>query len=153
MSKDIIQCFLMLFNSLTKKQQIIQVNHYTSIQEVKKDNIYNILKGSGCILKAKMHQINLKGPITTCTSCLIPIFRSNQRVQLLPMQTTNSVVKLPRLALQVEMSWHHSLVQSVGQSVVTQLSELVSCRLNMDILFVDTSGLSIHLYYGILWLF
>ena len=48
-------------------------------------------------------------------------------------------MKLPRLALQVEMSWHHSLVQSVGQSVVTQLSELVGCRLNMDVLFVDTS--------------
>ena len=64
---------------------------------------------------------------------------------LLPMWTTNSVVKLPRLALQVEMSWHHSFVQSVGQSVVTQLSELVSCWLNMDVLFVDTSGLSIDL--------
>ena len=61
------------------------------------------------------------------------------------MWTTNSVVKLPRLALQVEMSWHYSLVQSVGQYVVTQLSELVSCWLNMDVLFVDTSGLSIHL--------
>ena len=72
---------------------------------------------------------------------------------LLPMWTTNSVVKLPRLALQVEMSWYHSLVQSVGQSVVTQLSELVSCRLNMDVLFVDTSGLSIHLCKGILWLY
>ena len=55
-------------------------------------------------------------------------------------------MKLPRLALQVEMSWHHSLAQSVEQSVVTQLSELISCRLNMDVLFVDTSGLNIHLY-------
>ena len=72
---------------------------------------------------------------------------------LLPMWTINSVVKLPRLALQVEMSWHHSLVLSVGQSVLTQLSELVSCRLNMDVLFIDTSGLSIHLYKGILWLY
>ena len=44
-------------------------------------------------------------------------------------------MKLPRLALQVEMSWHHSLVQSVEQFFVTQLSELVSCRLNMDVLF------------------
>ena len=51
------------------------------------------------------------------------------------------------------MSWHHSLVQSVGQSVVTQLSELVGCRLNMDVLFVDSSGLNIHLYKGILLLF
>ena len=68
------------------------------------------------------------------------------------MWTTNSIVKLPRLALQVEMIWHHSLFQSVGQYVVTQLSELVSCRLNMDVLFVDTSGLSIHLCKGILWL-
>ena len=61
------------------------------------------------------------------------------------MYTTNIVVKLPRLALQVEMSWHHSLVLSVGQYVVTQLSELLGCRLNMDVLFVDTSGLSILL--------
>ena len=61
------------------------------------------------------------------------------------MWTTNCVVKLPKLALQVEMNWNHFLVQSVGQSVVAQLSELVSCRLNMDVLFVDTSGLSIHL--------
>ena len=61
------------------------------------------------------------------------------------MWTTNSVVKLPRLALQVEMSWHHSLVQSVEQFVVILLSELVGCRLNMDVLFVVTSGLSIHL--------
>ena len=60
------------------------------------------------------------------------------------MWTTNSIVKLPRLALQVEISWHHSLIQSVGQSVVTQLSEIVSCRLNIDVLFVGTSGLSIH---------
>ena len=61
------------------------------------------------------------------------------------MGTTNSVVKLPRLALQVEMSWHHSLVQSVEKFVVTQLSALGSSRLNMDVLPVDTSGLSIHL--------
>ena len=69
------------------------------------------------------------------------------------MQTTNRIVKLPMLALQVEISWHCSLVQSVGQSVVTQLSEQVSCRLNMDVLFVDTSGLSIHLCKEIFWLF
>ena len=69
------------------------------------------------------------------------------------MWTTNSVVKLPSLALQVEMNRHHSLVQSVGQSVVTQLSEIVSFRLNKDVLFVDTSGLSIHLCKGILWLY
>ena len=62
-------------------------------------------------------------------------------------------MKLPRLALQVEMSLHHSLVQSVKQFVVTQLSELESCRLNMDVLFVVTSGLSIHLYKGILWIY
>ena len=68
------------------------------------------------------------------------------------MWTTNSVVKLPRLALQVEMSWHHSLVQSVGQSAVTQLRELVSFRLNMNDLFVGTSGLSIHLCKGTPWL-
>ena len=55
------------------------------------------------------------------------------------MWTSSSVVKLPRLALQVEMSWHHSLVQSVKQFVVTQLSELGSSRLNMDVLSVDTS--------------
>ena len=61
------------------------------------------------------------------------------------MLTTNIVVKLLRLALQVEMSWHHSLVQSVEQFVVTLLSELVDCRLNMDVTFLGTSGLSIHL--------
>ena len=49
------------------------------------------------------------------------------------------------LALQVEMIWHHSLVQSVEQFIVTLLSELVGCRLNMNVLFVVTSGLSIHL--------
>ena len=69
------------------------------------------------------------------------------------MWTTNVVVKLPRLVLQVEMSWYHSLVLSVGQYVVTQLSELVGRRLNMDVLFVDKSGLSIHLCKGILWLY
>ena len=51
------------------------------------------------------------------------------------------------------MSWHPSLVQSVEQFVVTQLSELGSSRLNMDVLSVDTSGPSIHLCWGILWLF
>ena len=61
------------------------------------------------------------------------------------MWITKSVVKLPRLALQVEMSWYHSLVQSVEQFVVTLLSELLGYRLNMDVLFVVTSGLSIHL--------
>ena len=54
-------------------------------------------------------------------------------------------MKLQRLALQVERSWYPSLVQSVEQFVVTQLSEVVGCRLNMDVLFVVTSGLSIHL--------
>ena len=43
-------------------------------------------------------------------------------------------MKLPRLVLQVEMSWYHSLVLSVGQYIVTQLSKLGSCRLNMDVL-------------------
>ena len=41
---------------------------------------------------------------------------------------------LPRLVLQVEMTWYHSLVLSVGQYVVTQLSKLGSFRLNMDVL-------------------
>ena len=57
-----------------------------------------------------------------------------------------SVVKLPRLALKMEMSWHHSFVQSLEQSIVILLSELVGCRFNVDVLFVVTSGLSIHLY-------
>ena len=61
-------------------------------------------------------------------------------------------MKLPRLVLQVEMSWYHSLVPSVGQYIVTQLSELGSCRLNMDILFASTSGPNIHFCSGILWL-
>ena len=61
------------------------------------------------------------------------------------MSTTTSVVKLPRLALQVERSWHPSLIQSVEQFIVTQLSELGSSRLNMDVFSVDTSGPSIHL--------
>ena len=61
------------------------------------------------------------------------------------MKTTTSVMKLPRLALQVERSWHPSLVQNVEQFVVTQLSELGSSSLNMDMLSVDTSGPSIHL--------
>ena len=64
---------------------------------------------------------------------------------LLHILITNIIVKLPRLVLQVEMSWHHALFQSMGQSALTQLSKLVSCRLNMDVLFIDTSGLSIHL--------
>ena len=64
---------------------------------------------------------------------------------LLLIWTTISGVKLPKLALQVEISWHYSLVQSVEQFVVTQLSEVVGFRLNMDVLFVVTSGLSIHL--------
>ena len=62
-------------------------------------------------------------------------------------------MKLPRLALQVEISWHHSLAQNVGQYVVSQLSELVGYRLNIDVLFVDTSGLIIHLCKGILCLY
>ena len=40
------------------------------------------------------------------------------------MLTTSIVVRLPRLDLYVEMSWYHSLVQSVGQCVVTLLSML-----------------------------
>ena len=61
------------------------------------------------------------------------------------MWTTTIVVKLPRLALQMEMSWHHSLVQSVEQFIVTQLSKLVSYRLNIDVFFLVISVLSIHL--------
>ena len=69
------------------------------------------------------------------------------------MWITNIVVKLPRLVLQVEMSWYYSLVLSVGQYVVTLLSELGSCRLNMDVLCASRSGPSIHLCKGILWLY
>ena len=61
-------------------------------------------------------------------------------------------MKLPRLVLQVEMSLYHSLVPNVGQYIVTQLSKPGSCRLNMDVLYVGTSGLSIHLCKGIIWL-
>ena len=61
------------------------------------------------------------------------------------MWITNVVVKLPRLVLQVEMSWYHSLILNVGQYVVTLLSMLIGCKLNMDVFFVDTGGLSIHL--------
>ena len=68
------------------------------------------------------------------------------------MWITNVVMKLPRLDLQLEMSWYNSLVLNVGQYVVTLLSELGSSRLNMDVLYVSTSGLSIHLCKGILWL-
>ena len=39
---------------------------------------------------------------------------------------------------------HHYLAQSVEQFFVTQLSELAGCRLNMDVLFVIISGLSMH---------
>ena len=69
------------------------------------------------------------------------------------MWITNIVMKLPRLGLQVEMSWYHSLILSVGQYVVTLLGKLESCRLNMRALLAGTSGLSIHLYNGILWLY
>ena len=72
---------------------------------------------------------------------------------LLPTWTITIVVKIPILVLQVEISWYHFLVLSVGQYVVTQLSELGSCRLNMDFLFASISGLSIHLCKGILWLY
>ena len=68
------------------------------------------------------------------------------------MWITNVVVKLPQLVLQVEMSWYHSLVLSVGQYLKTLLSKLENCRLNMDVLYASTSGPSIHLYKGILWL-
>ena len=40
------------------------------------------------------------------------------------MLITSVVVKLPRLDLNVEMSWYHSLVHSVGQYVGTLLSVL-----------------------------
>ena len=68
------------------------------------------------------------------------------------MWITNVVVKLLRLVVEVKMSWYHSLVLSVGQYVVTLLSELENCRLNMDVLHARTSGPSIHLCKGILWL-
>ena len=48
------------------------------------------------------------------------------------VELPTDVVKLPRLALQVERSWYPSLVQSVEQFVVIQLSEQGSSRLNMD---------------------
>ena len=68
------------------------------------------------------------------------------------MWITNVVVKLPRLVLQVEMSWYYSLVLSMRQYVVTLLSEIESCRLNMDLLYARTSGPSIHLCKIILYL-
>ena len=50
------------------------------------------------------------------------------------------------------MSWYHSLIISVGHYVLTLLSELGSYRLNMDVLYASTSGLSIYLCRGVLWL-
>ena len=61
-------------------------------------------------------------------------------------------MKLPRLVLQVEISWYYSLVLSEWQYIVTQLSELGSYKLNMDMLFANTSGPSINLYRGVVWL-
>ena len=61
------------------------------------------------------------------------------------MWIKNIVVKLPRLVLQVEMSWYYSLVLSVGQYFVTLLRELGSCRLNIVALNANTRGLNIHL--------
>ena len=61
------------------------------------------------------------------------------------MWITNIVVKLRRLVLQMEMSRYHYFVISVGQYFMTLLSELESCWLNMDVFYVSTSGLSIHL--------
>ena len=68
------------------------------------------------------------------------------------MWITSGVVKLPRLDLSVEMSWCHSLVQSVGQYVVTLLSMLYSYKLNMVVLYANTSSPIIRLCKGILWL-
>ena len=69
------------------------------------------------------------------------------------MWITNVVVKLPRLVLQVEMSWYHSLILSVGQNVVTLFSKLESCRLNTIVLYASINGPSIHLCKEILWLY
>ena len=69
------------------------------------------------------------------------------------MWITNIVMKPPRLVLQVEMSWYHSLVLSVGQYLVTLLSELGSCRLNMDVLCASTSNPNIYLCRGVFWLY
>ena len=43
---------------------------------------------------------------------------------LLPILIISVVVMLPKLDLNVEMSWYYSLVQSVGQYAVTLLSIL-----------------------------
>ena len=40
------------------------------------------------------------------------------------MLISSIVMRLPRLDLNVEMSWYHSLVQSMGQCIVTLLSVL-----------------------------
>ena len=40
------------------------------------------------------------------------------------MHITSIFVRLPRLDLNVEMSWYHSLIQSVGQCFVTLFSML-----------------------------
>ena len=49
------------------------------------------------------------------------------------MLITTIVMKLPILDLKVEMSWYYSLVQSLGQYVVTLLSELECYRLIIDL--------------------
>ena len=67
------------------------------------------------------------------------------------MLITSIAVKLAELDWSGEMIKYHSLVQSVEQYIVTLLSVLWNCRLNVDVCHVVTSGISIHLCKGILW--
>ena len=75
--KHSIQCSFVFHNSLTKDEQIIQVDHYASVQQIKEHCVHHTLEGTWCILKSKWHNIELEGTISTGKSSLIPILRSN----------------------------------------------------------------------------
>ena len=71
--KHLLDMRAVLSSGLAIDQDVIHIHKNTLVQEVSKQQVHAALEVCRCVLEAKSHDVELKGPITTCKGCLKPI--------------------------------------------------------------------------------
>ena len=72
-SKNLLQQHIVLLNSLTVNQDIIQVNNNTLVQKIKQHMVHDPLKCARCICQPKWHYLEFKSPISAAKCGLVAV--------------------------------------------------------------------------------
>ena len=84
----------------------LQITYYPGVQNISADMLFRYGQstegGNAVVARNSLRDVRIAQLVKTWLSMVAP------------MLITSIVVRLPRLDLNVEMSWYHSLVQSVG---------------------------------------